>query len=140
MLAPVYSKGEKRLLEAADLVENSSSFDMHTWIHPCGTPACVLGHYAVAHPEAWGILNGVPFLNPKLSRCRADKEFFSARNESRLSVLEGAAEYFGISRAEADIIFSGSGCGMARTGAEAAAFIRGFVTACVQRRLQVRTE
>lgn len=31
-------------LRVADLVERSETFLMSTWVHPCGTPACIAGH------------------------------------------------------------------------------------------------
>ena len=39
------------LLELAELLERA-------WIHPCGTSACVLGHWAAVHPERGWRLQG----------------------------------------------------------------------------------
>lgn len=122
MLTPTYNEGELRLLEAADLVENSSTYEQTHWYstlssHPfCSTPACVLGHYAAAHPEHWGqretFADGLcPFL----------------WEYPYLYSYEAAAHYFGLTDHEALLIFCGSGCGGADNGKSAAAYIRNFV-------------
>lgn len=130
MLTQTYSEGELRLLEAAGLVENSHTFCMRRWIwwsgSGCHTPACVLGHYALAHPETWEI--------------REEEEPRLRSSPSYGEPLSDAAHYFEISINEAIIIFSASGCNNACTGAQAAEFIRKFVFHHARRRILASTE
>lgn len=123
MLAPTYTQGELRLLKAADLVENSETFDMSTFMHECGTPACILGHYALACKDRWKIVYGYPTLQ-------------QLESLSRYPAFASAAIEFDISLTDSRILFGSKGCDDARTGAEAAAFIRNFVSQRVRARLQ----
>lgn len=127
MLSPTYTQGELRLLEAADLVENSATYDQNIYVHSCGTPACVLGHYAMAHPEDWGWKwdRPIPFLRSAKCGFLRD-EGYNAKE----------ADYFGISLGEIDLLFNTDGCDNAGTdGKKAAAFIRDFVARKVRERL-----
>lgn len=36
-----------RILELADHIEKSETYDQRTWFHTCGTPACIAGHAAM---------------------------------------------------------------------------------------------
>lgn len=94
---------KKRLLEAARLVDGlpSGFLDMKTvGDGTCGTPACVWGHYNNAHPRAF------------------------ARDAG---VMVPAMQHFGVTYDEAAELFGSRGCGNAKTGPEAAAYIRAFV-------------
>lgn len=85
--------------------------------HPCGTPACALGHYA--------------------SRADLQKEFVIVghsvlfADESRRGIAhydsEEVMEHFGLSLNQASLLFNSQGCGGAKTVEEAAQFIEDFV-------------
>lgn len=94
---------KKRLLKAAKLVDElpSGLLDMRTvGDGTCGTPACVWGHYKREHPRAF---------------------------PDALGVMDGAVEHFGIEWHEAVELFKTEGCGNAKTGKQAAKYIRAFV-------------
>lgn len=98
MLQPTYTEGELRLLEAADLVEHSATYNQCAFFIPfCKTPGCVLGHYAARHPEDFSIIDGVPYVR--------GTEF---RSEN---VYHSVAAYFGITTDEAYELFSVFDCG-----------------------------
>lgn len=82
----------------------------------CGTPACVLGHYASRSDvqrtfklTAYGTL-----IHRKTGAC---VDFDS----------EYVLEHFGIDEYQAGKLFDGNGCNNAETPAEAIAFIRKFI-------------
>lgn len=139
MLKPAYSEGELRLLEAADLVENSETYCQNAWFNECGTPACALGHYSAAHPEYRYIayhtgnpayvrdirVNGLPTF---LTLDFVPNGFLNLLN------------HFNISYDEFICIFGCSGCNNAQTGKEAAEFIRNFIATRFQARLMAAQE
>lgn len=105
------------ILDTADDVHrehHEPTYDQAQIVHKCGTPACALGHWAVAHPERWlvnshGAGGWARLIGEKAS------PIYSARKEFSLAV----DEYWEL--------FSGTGCSRARTSIEAAAYIRQFV-------------
>jgi len=105
-------------------------FHMGLYGHPCGTPACALGHYA-ARPD----LNGGRLVlaeNEEPLRPR-----WIPRGEMTLTDRLGyIATYcdwivqyeFGLSGSEAHALFNGhDGCGGAKTATEAADYIEAFI-------------
>jgi hypothetical protein len=103
MLKAIY---KKRLLKAADIVENVKRNEFHMGTingilrkMDCGTPACVWGHYLHKHP----------------------------RLRKSLSLYTDTSKHFGISEEEASDMFSAFGCNNAKTGKQAAKYIRQFV-------------
>lgn len=99
---------KRRLLKAADIVDKVPKrlFDIESIDAQCGTPACVLGHYGIAYP-----------------RSGVTKVLFGLRIVS----LESAMSHFCLTEEETDELFSGWGCGDAKTGKQAAKYIRKFV-------------
>jgi hypothetical protein len=109
---------KERLLNVAKALresQNPQDFDMGTFVHGCGTPACALGHYG----------------------CRPDLQdtffteggsFFAKRDgKETLSIFSVASEHFDITMAQCDELFEANGCGYAETPTEAAAYIERFV-------------
>lgn len=108
-----------RLLHAAEAVQNKD-LNMETFVHHCGTPGCVLGWYAAEE--------GTPFtLEPDLD-CNEGGRLNYAEREIGYDDRK-VLEHFGISSAEAHLLFGPYGCDGAQEGWEAAKFIRGFVAA-----------
>jgi hypothetical protein len=117
--------GAERLLKLADILDAADAlhrenkeprYNQEAFIHPCGTPACALGHWAAANPRRW----------------RTDEEigmfrWVYLRANSSDEPLEDAGQEFGISPGEASELFDHDGCGAARTGKQAAKYIRKFV-------------
>lgn len=109
----------ERLLALADILDKAD--ELHTargeptylqgcYTHPCGTPACALGHWAVANPDRWSFACGTPYL------------ILSASGVSRCAQSE-----FGLSWHESEEIFGSEGCDFAETAKQAADYIRDFV-------------
>lgn len=111
----------ERLLNAARAVREGAAdkFTMLEYTHPCGTPACVLGHYAARAdlqqdfslapgPEGWYLV-----LTSDGSRVHYDD----------YAVLE----HFGVTHLQSAQLFSRSGCASAKTSEAAAAYIEEFV-------------
>ena len=92
---------KRRLLKAADIVEKvqRGKFDMHLFYNECGSPSCVLGHYQA--------------VTKKITR-RQVYDF-------------DVAEHFGLKGWEDVDLFGSEGCGGAKTGKQAAKYIRQFV-------------
>lgn len=115
------------ILDAADAEhvrrgEQPYNQDLYTW--PCGTPACALGHWAAANSDRW------VFLSVRLSTTLPVLREFSWNFSSAMVAWDvGAYPEFGISRAEANMLFGTGGCGEARSGRDAARYIRGFAAA-----------
>lgn len=92
---------KRRLLRAAEIVEKAGNYDQGLFYHECGAPACVLGHYQHA--------------TNKLTRWQV--RYFDS----------DIADHFGISSSEMHELFAHLGCGNAKTGKQAAEYIRKFV-------------
>lgn len=117
MLQPTYTEGEQRLLQLADMVERSTTYDQVAYTHGCGTPACAMGHWATAHPEHWRFVAGIPVR-------------ISWKDVNRLIIgsAEAIQEEFGLTGSEAMELFGNRGCGDAGTDAgKAAVYLRDFV-------------
>lgn len=104
------------ILETADeehAKKNEPGYRQMIYIHPCGSPGCALGHWAVAHPDRW-IVN-------------VDLERVVFRYAYGKSILSSTASEFGITDDEAEELIGIAGCGDARTAKEAATYIRAFI-------------
>lgn len=104
------------ILETADeehAKKNEPGYTQVAYVHPCGTPGCALGHWAVAHPDRWVV-------NPSQERV-------VSRNISGISPFSSAVIEFGITFHEAEELFGGGGCDHAETAKEAAAYVRVFI-------------
>ncbi len=113
---------KKRLLNAARAVEEHPvprEFTMGRFKHDCGTPACVLGCYAVRHDLQ-------RTFKPALGYTMSMRLF---RDEYRIIGCDSdeVLKHFDIYAEEAMELFGSTGCGGAKTPQEAAAYIRAFV-------------
>lgn len=109
MLAPTYTETEKLLLDLADVVEKSTTYNQRRIMNDCGTPGCAWGHLVRMRPKLGGRL----------------VEAF--RGTSPLA----------LSSSEAHELFGSPGCGNAGTdGRKAAVYLRDFVARKVRQRLE----
>jgi hypothetical protein len=122
MLAITYTTEDLRLLEAADIAERNADYDQRWFIQPCGTPGCLLGGYAAAHPERWEFLDGViPVLKG---------------GDSAEDYLDAVTSEFNLKSWEWTELFEREGCNNAGTdGKKAAAYVRKFVEERAKARL-----
>jgi hypothetical protein len=94
---------------------NPDYFNMEHYLNGCGTPACAIGHYG----------------------CRTDLQSIMALRNGWLEYTddhigvdyfdERMEEHFGLNQSQMTELFSGSGCGGAKTPTEAAEYIEAFV-------------
>jgi hypothetical protein len=106
---------KERLLNVARALresEHPERFTMLTIAHPCGTPACALGHYA--------------------ARRDLQDVFSLSRNgflvtKSKALPFEVEREHFGITEEQEDELFGARGCDNAPTAVAAAEYIERFV-------------
>lgn len=119
--------GKKRLLKLAEILDTADAehrkkgeptYNQDQLIHPCGTPACALGHWA----EYSRRLKIVP------ANCgsRYVVEFKDSAT-FRPTIDQIAYDEFGLSATHADELFGFVGCGGAKTAKQAARYIRSFV-------------
>lgn len=111
--------GNQRLLDLAAILDSADAihlergeraYDQEVFTHPCGTPACALGHWAAAHPESWVFHCGVPVGLTTGSRWN-----------------QAAMDFF-VDEEEYEELFGAFGCGFAQTSKDAASYIREFVS------------
>jgi hypothetical protein len=116
--------GLLRLLDLAQLLVIADAkhralgepeYNQRVFAHPCGTPACALGHWADANPERWMKVPGNNWWR------RID---LFQRNDG---YFDGANWEFALNESECNELFSMGGCEGAQTAKEAADYIRGFV-------------
>lgn len=114
----------QRLLNVARATRETAApgdFTMR-YFGDCGSPACALGNYAVRRD-----LQRVFYLG-KLPEDGTRLFLRSVADNSLVSFSEGLVQrHFGISEAEAVELFSGVGCGYAKTPEAAALYIEAFV-------------
>lgn len=133
-------EGNERLLKLADQLENIPEWQyirtergtyrrgyyQETILHPCGSPACAWGHYFVLNPErqqsimanrCGGWVREIPVSDPDTG----------ASYTLKFCSIEAAAYEFALDDFEVNRLFQTDGCGGAKTGREAAAYIRKFV-------------
>lgn len=111
----------ERLLELADVLdaahERGTNYDQKMFFHdlysghPCGTPACALGHWAYANQDRWENCYNTPTL----------------KHRRNVSIFDAVHEEFGLNSTQASELFGGYGCGFAKDAKQAAAYIRDFV-------------
>lgn len=120
--------GDRRLLRLADILDvadakhraqGEPTYVQGKFRFGCGTPACALGHHAVATPKRWTF---------------GDFSFPLLRNPppelpSPGHALSCAQVEFSLTETQAADIFGYSGCDRASTAKKAARFIRRFVKA-----------
>lgn len=118
------ARGMSRLMELADILDEADEqhwargeplYDQGSWLHPCGTPACALGHWAAANTDRW---TTHILWKPLLTSVAAGVWHSS---------IDCAQVDFCLDYDEASELFGGIGCGHAKTGKQAAAYIRAFV-------------
>jgi hypothetical protein len=100
-------------------------YDQTTWVNPCGSPACALGHYAAQYPKRF-VLNP-NWVSPITGLTRAVIHLRSSENSVLSPTSSIVTEEFQITESESEELFNGGGCGEAKTAKEAAAYIRKFV-------------
>lgn len=133
--------GIRRLLKLAGILDTADAehrkkkepvYNQMSMDHLCGTPACALGHWAFNNPRRWRYeriaLPAVSWMDSKVPEFYVEVCLKARQSGSawRLSFSE-AANDFGITDMQADELFSGEGCGNARTAKQAARYIRKFV-------------
>lgn len=115
--------GNRRLLKLADILDKADAahrklkqptYAQSLFVHPCGTPACAIGHWA-AHNRRRGW------------RVDVNNSVGSVYKNGNYNTIMAGIEEFDLGVAEYLRIFGSDGCGHARTGKEAAKFIRRFV-------------
>jgi hypothetical protein len=112
----------QRLLNVARALRESpdpGSFDMDAYMHPCGTPACALGHYAARTD-----LQGAFVVLPREGTIGC---LMTASGSDSFYDHATVCEHFGITFGEANLLFSHDGCNRARSARVAAKFIESFV-------------
>jgi hypothetical protein len=115
----------QRLLNVALALRESPApdrFTMVMWGHPCGTPACALGHYACRPDlqDTFALFWQRP--NPLLGLLIQGKRFITSE------IVWGAiGEHFGITADEVTRLFGLLGCNGAKTPEAAIAYIEQFV-------------
>lgn len=139
-MTPVSIKeGNRRLLELADLLEDIPEvhregdelrgYKQSAITHPCGSPACAWGHW---------ILSTSGRLRRALAVVREGhggiKRVFVTMDNGdtqtiKIPTIEAADAEFNLNSYERNMLFGEHGCGLAKTGAEAAIAIRRFVDA-----------
>lgn len=124
--------GNRRLLQLADelqgiraakffkTLEGFRGYDQTSIMHPCGSPACAWGHYVVNDKRR----------RQRLLAVAGDNVYHEeVINEGavQLPAMTQAAEEFALTDDESNSLFDSYGCGNAKSGTEAARFIRNFV-------------
>lgn len=103
--------GNRRLLKLADILDTADeehirkgepTYSQHAFTHPCGSPACALGHWSAA------------------------KHVARKRRNLPLMVVD-AVDEFALDFDDACEIFGPLGCDYAQTAKDAAKYIRAFV-------------
>lgn len=103
-----------------------TTYRQNTFSHPCGTPACAIGHYAYRTPARWGWSTwGDLMLAPDAASLPL--VFDISRNTEVHGAWRQVMHEFCISIEEVRELFETRGCGNAQTAKEAALYIRGFV-------------
>lgn len=113
---------KKRLLNLIRALEespNPKGFSMRDFGDGCGTPMCVLGHYAARKDlqRAFGL---DPAVGESLLVNRRGTVFYSHWSKE-------VEEHFGLKGSESETLFGGWGCGGAKTIPQAIRFIKRFI-------------
>jgi hypothetical protein len=120
---------KERLLNVARALRESKqpgAFSMERYMHPCGAPACALGHYASREDlqSEFKLRHNIPGDDEWLNASNGvvDKHGVPVHYDS--SVIQ---EHFEIGWDDAEELFSENGCHFARTANDAAAYIYHWV-------------
>ncbi len=98
-------------------------FNMDRLTHPCGAPACALGHYAARDD-----LQEMFVLVPQEHWYPGSGLRLKAAPTKQVSYTSRVVrEHFGLTPAETHELFSASGCGEAKSADQAAMYIERFV-------------
>ena len=110
-----YIKRMQNVVRALEEAPEPDNFSMQMYGHPCGAPACVLGHYAARTDLQ------KTFTLDAIGDVRT--------NDGSLlgSWQNNACPHFGISSVEAFDLFDSDGCDFAQTPAEAIAYVKEFI-------------
>lgn len=112
--------GNERLLKLAAILDTADelhaakgepTYQQSAYLHPCGTPACAMGHWAAANPDRWHI----------------EPQDRSVNSIIGLPYVEAVRQEFFINPSEEIDIFGMFGCDDALSAKDAAAYIRAFV-------------
>lgn len=117
-----YARLEKlaTILDAADAEHKKKgepTYNQNATVHPCGTPACAIGHWAVNNKRRWHVNPDFVVYKPL-----ATDDHFAG-----LDFIAAAEKEFGIGFNQAEELFNERGCGNARTAKAAARYIRKFI-------------
>lgn len=131
-----WAMGRQRLLFLAAVLDiadkghelvDERTYNQNTFVHPCGAPACALGHYAAQFPRRFRLKapGGDSLLGAVVPTDAApySEEYTRGIGTHNLRTLGE----FAISMAESDELFAADGCGRAKKAVDAAAYIRKFV-------------
>lgn len=133
-----FEEGNRRLLELASLLEDIPTvhpeghelrgYDQMHLVHPCGSPACAWGHWMLSSTDRLerALANAGDF-HGGYRQFWVTKEGSTEKEMHRIATIEAARPEFHLDKMECEELFGGQGCGNARTGSQAAAYIRRFV-------------
>lgn len=119
--------GNRRLLKLAAILDKADalhkkrmepSYRQLYYSHPCGTPACALGHWAANNPRRWEMRGRYP---------GSELVPFLGKGHNAIYGNESAEIEFSLDSIDAYDLFGMSGCDSAKTAKQAAAYIRKFV-------------
>lgn len=105
------------LVRACRESQNPDLFDMERYLNECGTPGCAFGNYAARSDlqNAFRLEKNCPI--PVHIETEEVVHYW----------CDEVLDHFGISEKEACELFSGEGCGKAKTPQAAATYIESFV-------------
>ncbi len=133
--------GRQRLLFLADVLDivdkghelsGERTYSQSAFVHPCGAPACALGHYAAQFPRKYQFKDVTSAVTDHQKIVLAYRDGLYVSYDDNRTINE-----FSITHDEARELFAGYGCGGAENAKEAAAYIRKFV-ARKDRRMRAR--
>lgn len=109
----------KNVIRALKETPHKDRFDMASWAHPCGTPACAIGNYAqrtdlqdtfCLRAGDWGGMNLINTVDDTVAHLEDE-----------------VAEHFDLSEEEAEMLFGQQGCGGATTTEQAIEFLEWYL-------------
>ena len=101
-----------KILQLADIIEQSEDYAQSKYFHGCGTPACIAGHACAM--EGWG-----------KSPLAPTTSWVVKQGEDPVPAPEEARDILGLTTRQADILFEGAPLGPDEpTAADAAATLR----------------
>ena len=116
-----------KILDTADeqhMRNDERTYKQSLWVHPCGAPACALGHWAAANPHRYRLVpatvGGNPYEDVGTIIRKSSGEEIGV--EDSITMRE-----FALDASEANDLFGHYGCGGAKTAQMAAEYIRDFV-------------